>query len=70
MTTTETSRITLPQLHVLQFMAAGETNRSIASRLKITEASVRSRTVALYRNLGARDRAHAVAIGFRTGLLS
>lgn len=76
MTTVETAppptkrRITAAQLHVLQLMAAGQTNQAIARRLGITEASVRSRTVALYGKLGARDRAHAVAIGFRQGLLS
>jgi two-component system nitrate/nitrite response regulator NarL len=54
---------------VLRLLAEGRTNAQIGARLGITSNTVKSRLTALYRALGARDRAHAVALGYRRGLL-
>ncbi|WP_309238430.1 helix-turn-helix transcriptional regulator [Actinoplanes aureus] len=53
----------------LESLAAGETAREMAARLYISTNTVKSRLRTLYRQLGARDQAHAVAIGFRLGIL-
>jgi DNA-binding CsgD family transcriptional regulator len=54
---------------VLELLAEGYTNARIARALGISENAARTRVRALYADLGARDRAHAVALGFRCGAL-
>ncbi|KUL40162.1 MULTISPECIES: helix-turn-helix domain-containing protein [Actinoplanes] len=54
---------------VIESLAAGETAREMAARLCISPNTVKSRLKTLYQQLGARDQAHAVAIGFRIGVL-
>ena len=56
-------------LEVLKLIADGRTNREIGSRLGISEDTVKVRARALFDALGARDRAHAVAIGYRLAIL-
>lgn len=58
-----------PLLDVLRLLAEGRTNAVIARRLGIATDTVKSRLQALYRALNARDRTHAVAVGFRRGYL-
>jgi DNA-binding CsgD family transcriptional regulator len=53
----------------LRLVADGRTNRQIASELGLSEHAVKDRLRALFRDLGARDRAHAVALGIRTGFV-
>ncbi len=53
----------------IESLAAGETAREMAARLYISPNTVKSRLRTLYQQLGARDQAHAVAIGFRIGVL-
>lgn len=53
----------------IESLAAGETAREMAARLFISTNTVKSRLRTLYRQLGARDQAHAVAIAFRLGVL-
>ncbi|WP_030569680.1 response regulator transcription factor [Streptomyces aureocirculatus] len=59
-----------PQRQLLGLVAGGHTNRAAARRLGVTEDAVRKRLTARYRELGARDRAHAVALALCTGLLA
>jgi DNA-binding NarL/FixJ family response regulator len=47
---------------VLTQLARGLDNKSIADQLCIAEETVRSHMKAVFRKLGARDRAHAVAL--------
>lgn len=54
---------------VLQLIAEGVTNAEAARRLGLAVDTVKSRCRVLYRRLGARDRAHAVALGFVLGHL-
>jgi len=51
-------------------MSAGRSNGAIGRELHLSENTVKSDAGRLFGKLGARDRAHAVAIGLRTGLLS
>ncbi|GLZ79601.1 hypothetical protein Afil01_44080 [Actinorhabdospora filicis] len=55
---------------VLAGLSQGHSNAQIAARLFISEDTVKTHTQRLYRKLGARDRAHAVAKAFRGGLLT
>jgi two-component system response regulator DesR len=54
---------------VLELIAAGSTNREIAARLYLSPHTVKEHTSALYRKLGARNRAEAVQRAQRIGLL-
>jgi DNA-binding NarL/FixJ family response regulator len=54
---------------VLDLIAAGSTNREIAERLFLSPHTVKEHTSALYRKLGARNRAEAVQRAQRVGLL-
>lgn len=58
------------EIRVLALMAVGSTNREIGQELWVSEDTVKSHARHLFRKLGARDRAHAVAIGIRSGLIS
>jgi DNA-binding NarL/FixJ family response regulator len=55
---------------VLGLIAAGATNREIADRLFLSPHTVKEHTSALYRKLGARNRADAVQRAQRLGLAS
>jgi DNA-binding CsgD family transcriptional regulator len=47
---------------VLESLLDGRTNREIAQELNLGEETVKTHLRSLYRKLGARDRAHAIAI--------
>ena len=64
-----TEHITSRELEVLELVAAGLENREIAARLYLSVETVKTHIRHVFGALGARSRAHAVAIGFRTGLL-
>lgn len=53
---------------VLAEMVAGLDNRAIAGRLYVSEETVKTHVKAVFRKLGARDRAHAVAIALGTAV--
>jgi DNA-binding NarL/FixJ family response regulator len=55
---------------VLDLVAAGSTNREIAQVLFLSPHTVKEHTSALYRKLGARNRAEAVQRAQRVGLLA
>ncbi|QVQ52486.1 response regulator transcription factor [Spiractinospora alimapuensis] len=57
------------ELEVLRLVADGASNRVAASRLFISEASVKTHLQHIYDKLGSRDRASAVAEAYRRGLL-
>ena len=55
---------------VLELIASGATNREIAESLFLSPHTVKEHTSALYRKLGARNRAEAVQRAQRHGLLA
>ncbi|MEV8477871.1 helix-turn-helix transcriptional regulator [Streptomyces sp. NPDC051173] len=61
--------LTLRRRQVLASMAAGLTNAQIGRQLGIAEETVRTAAHRLFAQLGATDRAHAVALGWQHGLL-
>ena len=60
------SGLTRREIDVLQLMATGETNASIAVRLFISEGTVKSHVKHILRKLGAANRAEAVCRYLRT----
>jgi ATP/maltotriose-dependent transcriptional regulator MalT len=57
-------------LDVLALVARGGSNRDIAARLFISEATVKTHLLHIYAKLGVADRAAAVAEAFNRGLLT
>jgi DNA-binding NarL/FixJ family response regulator len=57
------------ELEVLGLIAQGCSNRETASRLFISEATVKTHLLHAYAKLGVRDRAAAVAAAYGRGLL-
>jgi DNA-binding NarL/FixJ family response regulator len=58
------------ELEVLHLIAQGSTNREAARTLFISEATIKSHVLHIYTKLGVNDRAAAVAVAFRRGLLT
>jgi DNA-binding CsgD family transcriptional regulator len=61
--------ITARERQVLEKLAAGGTNKSIARDLNISLATAKFHVGSLLTKLGARNRTDAVAIGLKLGLL-
>jgi DNA-binding NarL/FixJ family response regulator len=61
---------TMREIEVLQLVADGLVNREIGQRLFLSEETVKSHVRHLLAKLQARSRAHAVAVGFRRGLIA
>ncbi|MFE6964200.1 response regulator [Agromyces sp. NPDC057679] len=58
------------ELEVLRLIASGSTNRESAAELFISEATVKTHVLHIFEKLGVNDRAAAVAVGYRRGLLT
>jgi DNA-binding CsgD family transcriptional regulator len=61
---------TAREIQVLQLVADGLVNREIGQQLFLSEETVKSHVRHLLAKLQARSRAHAVAVGFRRGLIA
>ena len=57
------------EIDVVRLIAAGNSNKQIADRLSIGEATVKSHVTNILSKLGANDRAHAVTIGLKRGII-
>jgi DNA-binding NarL/FixJ family response regulator len=57
------------EMQVLNLIAHGFSNGAIASALHLSEDTIKTHCRRLFPKLGARDRAHAVALGYERGLL-
>ena len=61
--------LTSREIDVLRLIAAGNANKQIADQLSIGEASVKSHVANILSKLGANDRAHAVTLGLKRGII-
>ncbi|GGC10356.1 LuxR C-terminal-related transcriptional regulator [Cellulomonas carbonis] len=61
--------LTKRELEVLAGMSHGRSNAQIGAELFLSEDTVKTHARRLFRKLGASDRAQAVAIGLRKGLI-
>lgn len=61
---------TAREKEVLQLISDGLANREIGERLFLSEETVKSHVRHLLAKLQARSRAHAVAVGYRRGLIT
>ena len=57
------------ELQVLEGMSRGRSNSEIGDDLFLSEDTIKTHARRLFRKMRVRDRAHAVAEGFRRGLL-
>jgi DNA-binding NarL/FixJ family response regulator len=57
------------EIEVLRLIAAGNSNKQIADLLCIAEPTVKSRVTNILSKLNASDRAHAVTIGLKRGII-
>ena len=62
--------LTEREREVLELIADGSTNAEIARALYLSPHTIKEHTSALYRKLGARNRAEAVQLAQRVGLLA
>jgi DNA-binding NarL/FixJ family response regulator len=60
---------TTREVEVLQLISDGLVNREIGQKLFLSEETVKSHVRHLLAKLQARSRAHAVAVGFRRGII-
>lgn len=61
--------LTEREIDVLKLIATGNGNKQIADVLSISEATVKSRITNILSKLAANDRAHAVTIGLKRGII-
>jgi DNA-binding NarL/FixJ family response regulator len=57
------------EIDVLRLIATGHSNKLIADRLSISEATAKTHVASILSKLSANDRAHAVTIGMRRGII-
>lgn len=65
----EDSHLTETELHILNYIAVGDTTREIAQKLHWSEATVNRRVQEILTKLNVSNRAHAVAEAIRRGLI-
>lgn len=61
--------LTLREVDVVRLMSEGHSNRSITESLFLSEATIKTHLVRIYRKLGVDNRAAAVSEAARRGLL-
>lgn len=62
--------LTEREVEVLDGMSRGKSNSQIGGELFLSEDTIKTHARRLFRKMGAADRAQAVALGFRWGLLT
>ncbi|WP_164699882.1 response regulator transcription factor [Modestobacter sp. KNN46-3] len=70
-TVPETPQVALSarEMQVLTGMSQGKSNAQIGRELYLSEDTIKTHARRLFRKLGAKDRAEAVATGFRRGIM-
>ncbi len=61
--------LTARELEILRMVAAGATNREVGEHMFLSIETVKSHLETIYRKLDVSDRAHAVAVAMRKGIL-
>lgn len=61
--------LTAREIEVLRLVASGNSNKHIATALAVTESTVKAHMKSILPKLGASDRAHAVIIALKRGIL-
>jgi two-component system NarL family response regulator len=64
-----TESLTAREMDVLRMLAAGKSNKEIAPRLSITEATVKAHLRSIFTKLGVLSRTEAVTVASRRGLV-
>jgi two-component system NarL family response regulator len=64
-----TPELTPRQLDTLKLIVEGLSNQAIATKLHVTEGTVKAHVKAILAKFGARDRAHAASIALRRGIV-
>jgi DNA-binding CsgD family transcriptional regulator len=62
--------MTKRELEVLQLVADGLLNKQIARKLWVSEETVKFHLDGIFTKLDVRNRAHAVAVAIRRGLIA
>ncbi|GMQ92569.1 MAG: response regulator transcription factor [Acidimicrobiia bacterium] len=62
--------MSVEQLQILQLLADGADNTSIANSLSVSEATAKAKLRAIYGSLGVQRRSEAVAVAMRLGLIT
>lgn len=62
--------LSVREMQVLTGMSQGKSNAQIGRELYLSEDTIKTHARRLFRKLGAKDRAEAVATGFRRGMMS
>jgi two-component system NarL family response regulator len=62
-------QLTPRQVDTLRLIVAGLSNQEIASRLNITEGTVKAHVKAILAKFGARDRAQAASVALKRGIV-
>jgi DNA-binding NarL/FixJ family response regulator len=63
-------QLSMREMQVLTGMSQGKSNAQIGRELYLSEDTIKTHARRLFRKLGAKDRAEAVATGFRRGIMS
>jgi DNA-binding NarL/FixJ family response regulator len=66
---TNEQQLTDRELDALRLIAEGHTNRSVAARMHVSEATVKTHLAHAFDKLGVGDRAAAVRVAYERGLL-
>jgi DNA-binding CsgD family transcriptional regulator len=64
-----TDELTVVEVETLILMADGLTDDQIAAALYMSVAAIKNRGISIRIKLGAKTRAHAVAVAYRRGIL-
>jgi DNA-binding NarL/FixJ family response regulator len=65
-----TVALSVREMQVLTGMSQGKSNAQIGRELYLSEDTIKTHARRLFRKLGAKDRAEAVATGFRRGIMT
>jgi DNA-binding NarL/FixJ family response regulator len=64
------STLTPRELEVLQLLARGLSNAELATRLQLSDATVKTHVARILSKLQLRDRAQAIVVAYETGLVT